>query len=47
MTSLRAVLTRHRSYRARLRDLRALEHARAEAPTLESAHEIASLAASR
>ena len=47
MTSLRTVLARHRSNRAQLRDLRALEHARAEAPTLESAHEIASLAAHR
>ena len=47
MTSLRTVLARHRSDRARLRDLRALDAARAAAPTLESAHEIASLAAHR
>ena len=47
MTSLRTVLARHRSHRARLREERALEHALAVAPTRESAHEIASLAAHR
>jgi hypothetical protein len=47
MTSLRTVLARHRANRAAHRDERALEHALASAPTLESAHEIASLAAHR
>jgi len=47
MTSLRTVLARHQSHRARLRQERALEHALASAPTLESAHEITSLAAHR
>ena len=47
MTSLRTVLARHRSHRAQLRDERALEHALAVAPTLESAHELTSLAAHR
>ena len=47
MTSLRTALARHRSHRAQLREERALEHALASAPTLESAHELASLAAHR
>jgi hypothetical protein len=47
MTSLRAVLAQHRATRAHLREERALERALAAAPTLESAHEIASLAAHR
>ena len=47
MTILRTVLARHRSNRAQLRDLRALDSARAAAPTLGSAHEIVSLAAHR
>ena len=47
MTSLRTALARHRTNRAALREERALEHALAAAPTLESAHEIASLAAHR
>lgn len=47
MTSLRTVLARHRSHRAHVREERALEHALAVAPTLESAHELVSLAAHR
>jgi hypothetical protein len=47
MTSLRTALARRRSARAHLRDARALERALATAPTLESAHEIAALAAHR
>jgi hypothetical protein len=47
MTSLRTRLDRHRSLRAHLRDDRALDRAMAAAPTLESAHEIAALAARR
>jgi hypothetical protein len=47
MTSLRTVLARHRSHRAQVRDERALGHALAVAPTLESAHELVSLAAHR
>ena len=47
MTNLRTVLARHRAHRAVVREERALEHALATAPTLESAHEIASLAAHR
>lgn len=47
MTSLRTVLARHRANRTASREERALEHALASAPTLESAHEIASLAAHR
>ena len=47
MTTLRNVLARHRSHRAQVREDRALEHALAAAPTLESAHELASLAAHR
>jgi hypothetical protein len=47
MTTLRTFLARHRSNRAQHREERALLHALATAPTLESAHEIASLAAHR
>ena len=47
MTSLRTVLARHRANRTAHRDERALEHALASAPTVETAHEIASLAAHR
>jgi hypothetical protein len=47
MTDLRTALHRHRSLRARLRDDRAVQRALAAAPTLESAHEIAVLAARR
>ena len=47
MTTLRTVLARHRSHRDQLRNARALGHALATAPTLESAHEIAAMAARR
>jgi hypothetical protein len=47
MTTLRTALTRYRSHRAQHRDERALVHALATAPTLESAHEIAALATRR
>ena len=47
MRSLRTALQQHRSLRAHLRDDRAVEHMIATAPTVESAHEIASLAAHR
>ena len=47
MTSLRTVLARRRTTRAHLREERALQRAFASAPTLESAHEIAALAAHR
>ena len=47
MTSLHTVLSRHRALRAHLRDDRAIARAMAAAPTLESAHEIAALAAHR
>jgi hypothetical protein len=47
MTSLRTVLARHRATRAHHKEERALQRAFAGAPTLESAHEIASLAARR
>jgi hypothetical protein len=47
MTSLRTVLARHRDNRAQHREERALVHALASAPTLESAHEIAVMAARR
>ena len=43
MSPLRARLARHRSLRSRLREERALLRALAAAPTLETAHEIASL----
>jgi hypothetical protein len=47
MTTLRTVLARHRSIRAQHREERALVHALAVAPTLESAHELAALATRR
>ena len=47
MTSFRIALARRRSVRAHLREERALRRAVAAAPTLESAHEIASLSARR
>jgi hypothetical protein len=47
MTSLRTALTRARTTRARLREERALQQALAAAPTLESAHELAAVAARR
>ena len=47
MTNLRTVLARHRTHRAQHREERALLHALATAPTLESAHELAALAAHR
>jgi hypothetical protein len=47
MTTLRTVLAHYRYNRAQHRDERALVHALAMAPTLESAHEITSLAAHR
>jgi hypothetical protein len=47
MTHLRTTLALHRSLRSRLREERALLRALAAAPTVESAHEIASLSAHR
>jgi hypothetical protein len=47
MTTLRNALARHRVNRARHREERALVHALASAPTLESAHELAVMAARR
>jgi hypothetical protein len=47
MITLRAVLAHYRHNRAQHRDERALVHALATAPTLESVHEITSLAAHR
>jgi hypothetical protein len=47
MTTLRTALRRYRSLRAHLRDDRAIERAMAAAPTIDSAHELASLAARR
>ena len=47
MTGLRTVLARHRANRTASREERALEHALASAPTLESAHEIAVLSSRR
>ncbi|WP_171058212.1 hypothetical protein [Modestobacter altitudinis] len=47
MTSLRTALARRHQLRARRRDDRAFERAVAGAPTLESAHELAALAARR
>jgi hypothetical protein len=45
MTGLRTTLARRRTLRAALREERAVLRALAAAPTLESAHEIASLVA--
>jgi hypothetical protein len=47
MTRLRSALSSARVTRARRRDERELQRALAAAPTLESAHEIAALAARR
>jgi hypothetical protein len=47
MTAFGTALARHRAHRALLREERALRHALATAPTQESAHEIAALAARR
>lgn len=47
MTSLRTALARHRDHRAHVREERALVHALASAPTLESAHELAAMATRR
>jgi hypothetical protein len=47
MTKLRTLLSRRRSLHAHLRDERAIERAMAAAPTLDSAHELAALAARR
>ena len=47
MTRLRTAIDRHRSARASHREERALARALAAAPTLESAHELATLAARR
>ena len=47
MTALHTLLSRHRAQRARRRDDRAITRAMAAAPTLESAHELATLAARR
>ncbi|SDD51401.1 hypothetical protein SAMN05660690_4462 [Geodermatophilus telluris] len=47
MTRLRTALTSARAARARRRDDREIARALAAAPTLESAHEIAALAARR
>jgi hypothetical protein len=45
MTRMRTALATARTTRARRRDERELQRALAAAPTVESAHEIASLAA--
>jgi hypothetical protein len=47
MTGLRTTLARRRSLHSRLREERALLRALAAAPTQESAHELAALAAHR
>jgi hypothetical protein len=47
MTNLRSALLRRRAARAHLREERALARALATAPTVESAHELTSLAAHR
>jgi hypothetical protein len=47
MPSLRTALAYRRSARAQLRQERSLARAMASAPTVESAHEIATLAARR
>ncbi|MGX5657780.1 hypothetical protein ACWKWC_23610 [Geodermatophilus nigrescens] len=47
MTRLRSALDSARATRARRRDDREIARALASAPTLESAHEIAALAARR
>ncbi|WP_409333122.1 hypothetical protein [Trujillonella humicola] len=47
MTRLRSALVRARDRRGHLREERALQQALAGAPTVESAHEIATLATRR
>jgi hypothetical protein len=47
MTRLRTAISQHRSARAHLREERALRRALSLAPTIESAHEIATLSARR
>ncbi|MGY1710495.1 hypothetical protein ACI8AC_13405 [Geodermatophilus sp. SYSU D00758] len=47
MSRLRTTLSAHRRDRARLREERALERLAATAPTLESAHELRTLATRR
>ena len=47
MTSFRTRLDRHRALRAHLRSDRAIGRALAAAPTVDSVHEIATLAARR
>jgi hypothetical protein len=47
MTSLRTALARRHTLRARRREDRAIGRALAAAPTLDSAHELAALAARR
>ncbi|HEX2072780.1 MAG TPA: hypothetical protein VHF92_03255 [Geodermatophilus sp.] len=47
MNRLRTALARRRALRTRVREERALQRALAAAPTVESAHEIAALAARR
>ena len=47
MTSLRTALARHRDNRDRHRQERALVHALATAPTLETAHELSVMAIRR
>ena len=47
MTSLRTALAHRRTFRAQLRQERALQRALAAAPTLESAHEIVALTTRR
>jgi len=47
MSRLQSTLSRRRAVRAHLREERALARAMASAPTVESAHEIATLSARR
>ena len=47
MTSIRTALSRARDRRTHLREERALQRALAGAPTVESAHEIATLTTRR
>jgi hypothetical protein len=47
MTSLHTLLSQHRALRAHRRADRAIDRAIATAPTQESAHELAALAARR
>jgi hypothetical protein len=43
MTRLQSLVSRYRAARAHVREERALAHALAAAPTIESAHEISAL----